>query len=164
MGVTFPEITINYIVDGNNAGPILTCSSLTQGSRGSVRYYINIISFQAAKLEGNYQQQKAAIQVFVDQSTQWNADPAVPERAKHQISIIKDDSDGYIFTISSEANVQNCYRGYGYGVEKVDGKYLVHVEFESCELPDAAAYNAVMQNLEAMALTAVLRVESAGKP
>lgn len=164
MGITFPEITIDYIVDENNAGPILNCNSASQGAHGSVRYSINIVAYQADKLEGIYQEQQASIQRFVDQSTGWNAEPDIPDEAKDEITIIKNDSEGYIFMISSEANVQNCYNGYGYGVEKVNGKYLIHIEYESCELPDAAAYKDVMENLEITAMRAIVRVDAESQP
>ena len=48
----------------------------------------------------------------------------------------------------------------GYGVEKVNGKYLVNIHYLSCELADTAAYKDVMNNLQTTAMIAALRVET----
>jgi hypothetical protein len=63
--------------------------------------------------------------------------------------------------ITGYANVQECLNGYGYGAEKVDGKYLVNVSFQSCELADTASYTAMLQNLETTAIAAIMRLEAA---
>ena len=164
-GITFPDITVSYNVDDIYNGPYLVCNSSSSGTHNlSVHYYINIVAYKAAKLDGFYQEVQTNIQGFVDQSTEWNADPDVPAEIKDEITFIRNDSDGYVFMITSYSNVQNCENGRGYGVEKVSGKYLVQVQFQSCELADAGAYTAVLKSLETAALAAIQRVEGAKKP
>jgi hypothetical protein len=164
-GITFPDITTSYNVDDIYDGPYLVCNSSSEGAHNlSVHYYINIVAYKADKLDAFYQELQTNIQGFVDQSTEWNADPDVPAEIKDEITFIRNDSDGYVFMITSFSNVQNCENGRGYGVEKVLGKYLVQVQFQSCELADAGAYTAVLKSLETAALAAIQRVEGASKP
>lgn len=164
-GITFPDITISYNVDDPYDGPYLICNSSSEGTHNlSVHYYMSIIAFKADKLDAVYQELQANIQGFVDQSTAWNALPNIPANAKDEITFIRNDRDGYVFMITSEANVQECENGRGYGAEKVMGKYLVNLGFQSCELADAAAYTAVLKSLETAALTAIQRVEGIRNP
>jgi len=157
--IAFSEISIGNLDDEINAGPYIMCNLSSQGAHGSIRASIYITAFQADKLDGLYQNQKTTIKSFVDQSTEWNSDPAVPEEVKDVISILYDDIDGYVFMITSEANVQNCYQGRGYGTLVLFDKYLANIQYESCELADTAAYVTLMQKLMAMAEVAALNVE-----
>ena len=75
------------------------------------------------------------------------------------IDIIRNDSNRYVIVISSESNVQHCYRGYGYGAEVLFGKYLVHIGFESCEKGYASEYVTLMKNLESAPIKAIYRIE-----
>ena len=164
-GITFLDITVSYIVDDTYDGPYLVCNLSSEGTHNlSVHYYINVVAYKADKLDAIYQELQTNIQGFVDQSTEWNADPDIPAEIKDEITFIRNDSDSYVFMITSWSNVQNCENGRGYGVEKVMGKYLVQVQFQSCELADAAAYTGVLKNLETAALAAIQRVEGASKP
>jgi hypothetical protein len=161
-GITFPDITTSYNVDAVYDGPYLVCSSTSEGAHNlSVHYYINIVAYKADKLDALYQDLQTNIRGFVDQSNEWNADPDVPAEIKEQITFIRNDSEGYVFMITGFSNVQNCENGRGYGVEKVLGKYLVQVQFQSCELADAGAYTDVLKSLETAALAAIQRVEGA---
>jgi hypothetical protein len=94
-GITFPDITVSYNVDDPYNGPYLVCNSSSEGAHGlSVHYYINIVAYQAAKLDAIYQEQQANIQGFVDQSNEWNADPDIPAEIKDEITFLRNDSDG----------------------------------------------------------------------
>jgi hypothetical protein len=163
-GVTFSDVTVDNFVDENLDGPYLICNSISASAHGSVEVYIGITTYKADKLEGAYQNLKTIIQGYVDQSTAWNADPVVPAEAKHEISMIMDTSEGYIFMITSQANVQNCFNGRGFGAEKVYGKYLVNIKYLSCELADTPAYVDMLERLETSALLAIERVEGANNP
>lgn len=164
-GITFPDITVSNIVDDTFDGPYLICNLSSEGTHNlSVHYYIHVAAYKADKLDTIYQEIQTNIQGFVDQSTKWNADPDLPAEIKDEITFIRNDSDGYVFMITSWSNVQNCENGRGYGVEKVMGKYLVQVDLQSCELENAAAYTAVLKNLETAALAAIQRMESASNP
>ena len=65
--------------------------------------------------------------------------------------------------ITSRANVQNCTMGRGYGTLMMF-KYLANIQYESCELPDTAAYTAHMNNLMATAVSAIMRVQTTYNP
>jgi hypothetical protein len=163
--ITFSDITVSYDVNDIYDGPYLICSSSSTGAHGlSENAYISIIAYKADEIGGFYLDMQKNIQGFVDQANEWNADPDLPAEAKDEVTFIRNDQNGYVFMISYEANVQKCYSGSGYGAELVNGKYLVHLSFQSCELADAAAYTAVMQALETAALTAIDRVEAARQP
>ena len=164
-GITFPDITVNYIVNDTYDGPFLVCNLSSEGTHNlSLKYYFNVGAYKSDKLDAIYQEIQTNIMGFVDQSNEWNADPDIPAEIKDEITFIRNDSDGYVFMITGWSNVQNCENGSGYGVEKVRGKYLVQVEFQSCDLTDAAAYTAVLKNLETAALAAIQRVEGASTP
>jgi hypothetical protein len=163
-GATFDNITVDYIVDDIYDGPYLICSFSTTGAHGlSETAYIRIVAYKADKLEGFYQDQQENIKGFVDQANNWNAQPDLPPNAKDEITFIRDDSDGYIFMITREANVQECINGDGYGAEKINGKYLVQLQFTSCE-GDAGAYVTAIQNLQTAATEAIKRVEASAQP
>ncbi len=163
-GVTFDTITVDYIVDEIYDGPYLICSFSGTGSKGlSETAYFRIVAYKADKLTQFYQELQTNIQGFVDQSTEWNALPDIPADAKDEITFIQNDSDGYIFMITKYANVQNCTIGDGYGAEKINEKYLVQLQFSSCE-GDAGAYMTTLENLQNAALEAILRVEESAQP
>ena len=162
-GMTFPSPYIggaefNEVFDG----PSLICSASSEGAHGlPVSAHIGITALKADKLEGRYQQAVESIRRFVDQANKRNAIPDVPPEARFEITFIRNDSDGYVFMITSQANVYDCLLGSGYGEEKIEGKYLVNIQFESCELGDAAAYTAALESLRTAALAAIERVETA---
>jgi len=161
-GVTFPspyigEQATNEVFDG----PSLICDSSTEGAHGlPVSAHIGITAYKADKLEEFYQQAVEGIRGFVDQANARNAIPDVPPDARFEITFIRNDKDGYVFMITSQANVYDCLDGSGYGEERVEGKYLVNLGFQSCE-GDAAAYTAALENLRTAALAAIERVETA---
>ena len=163
-GVTFPSPYVgDQVTDEVFDGPSLICDSSTEGAHGRpVSAHIGITAYQADKLEGFYQQAVEGIRGFVDQANAWNALPDVPPDARFEITFIQNDNDGYIFMITSQANVYDCLDGSGYGQAKVEGKYLVNLGFQSCE-GDAAAYTAALMNLRTAALAAIQRVETAGQ-
>jgi hypothetical protein len=161
-GVTFPSPYIgDPVTDVVFDGPSLICDSSTEGTHGlPVSAHIGITAYQADKLEGFYKQAVEGIRGFVDQANARNAIPDVPPDARYEITFIRNDNDGYIFMLTSQANVYDCLLGSGYGEEKVEGKYLVNLGFQSCE-GDAAAYTAALENLRTAALAAIQRVETA---
>lgn len=160
-GVTFPSISIGDQVTEVYDGPSLICHSSTEGAHGLPEIaHIGIIAYKADKLEEFYKQGMGSIKVFVDSANEWNAIPDIPPDARDEITFIRNDNDGYVFMITKEANVQGCLLGAGQGEEMVSGKYLVSLVFESCELSDAAAYTAALENLRTVALAAIQRLES----
>jgi hypothetical protein len=160
-GVTFPSISIGDQVTEVYDGPSLICHASTEGAHGLPEIaHIGITAFKADKLEEFYEQGMGSIKVFVDSANEWNAIPDLPSEARYEIDFILNDDDGYVFMITTEANVQGCLLGKGHGEEMVRGKYLVSLLFESCELGDAAAYTAALEKLRTAALAAILRLES----
>lgn len=165
-GISFKDsdITVDYIVDDMYDGPYLICNYSATGSHGlSETAYFSVIAYKAGKLDEFYQSLKESITGFVDQANEWNAQPDLPPEVKDEITFIRDDSDGYIFMITSESNVQGCLMGDGYGAEKINGKYLVKLQFSSCE-GDAGAYLDAFQNLKSAAEEAIKRVEASAQP
>jgi hypothetical protein len=163
-GVTFNNINVGYNVDDIYDGPSLVCSFTGTGSKGlSEIAYFRVGAYKAGPLLEIYQDQQKNIQGFVDQATEWNAQPDVPDSAKDTITFIRDDNVGYIFLITSEANVQGCLNGDGYGIENVDGRYLVQLTFNSCE-GDAGSYQTTLENLRNAARAAIRRVEGNAQP
>ena len=161
-GVTFPSPYIgDQVTDEVFDGPSLICDSSTEGAHGlPVNAHIGITAYKADKLEGFYQQAVEGIRGFVDQANERNAIPDVPADARFEITFIRNDNDGYVFMITGQANVYDCLLGSGYGEEKIEGKYLVNLGFQSCE-GDAAAYTAALESLRTAALAAIERVETA---
>jgi hypothetical protein len=165
-GISFKDndITVDYIVDDMYDGPYLICNYSSTGSHGlSETAYFSVIAYKAGKLDEFYLPLKENIKGFVDQANEWNAQPDLPSEVKDEITFIRDDSDGYIFMITSESNVQGCLMGDGYGAEKINGKYLVKLQFSSCE-GDAGAYLDAFQNLKTAAEEAIKRVEASAQP
>jgi hypothetical protein len=163
-GVTFSNINVGYTVTDVYDGPNLVCSLSTTGLHGlSESVYFRIVAYKAGPLLEFYQDLQKNIKGFVDQANEWNAQPDLPPEVKDEITFIHDDSDGYIFMITKEANIQKCINGDGYGVENVDGKYLVEYQFSSCE-GDAGAYITTIQNLQNAARAAIRRVEASTQP
>ena len=163
-GITFPDITVSYNVDDTYDGGYLICNYSGPGAQGSVTDYISVMAYKADKLNSAYNDLHASIQGFVDQANEWNSALKPGDPLIDTISDIRNDNNRYVIVISSVSNVQNCYRGYGYGAEKVMDKYLVHIGFESCEEGDTAAYTDLMDSLEYAALTAIERVEGVSIP
>jgi hypothetical protein len=160
-GMSFDTITVNYAIDETYDGPYLICSSSKPGSHDdTVHSYLYAIAYKEDKLAEFYQKEKDNLQGFVTQATEWNAQPDLPADLIDEITFIRNDANAYVFTISYDANVQNCYRGDGYGIEIVNHKYLVKLVYNSCELGSAADYAAEMSKLEEAALTAITRVEA----
>jgi len=160
-GVIFSDIQIYNTVDEINNGPSIICNSSSTGSHGETHASIIITSFQTNKLAGYYQDQKKTITTWVDEATQWNSDPGMPEEVKDVISILYDQPNGYIFMITSQ--MQDCVQGRGFGTMMLFNKYLANIQYSSCELADAGAYLIMMQNLQTAAMVAVGRVEEANK-
>lgn len=163
-GITFPDITVDYIVDDIYDGPYLTCSFSNIGSHGlSETAYISIGAYKPASLDEFYLDHQQNIQGFVDQAAEWNAYPDLSPDLKKEITFLSKNEDGYVFLITGLANVQNCLNGKGYGVEKVNGKYLVQLTFNSCE-GDAGSYQTTFLNMWNAATDAINRVEAKANP
>jgi hypothetical protein len=163
-GIIFNPISYDYIVDDVYDGPNLICSYSTEGAHGlSETDYIRIVAYKAEKLEGFYQDLKENINGYIVQANEWNAHPDLPADAKDEITMIRDDDDGYVFMITKNANVQGCTKGDGYGVEKVNGKYLVQILFSSCE-GTSPSYLAQIKYLQSTAAEAIKRVEANAQP
>jgi hypothetical protein len=163
VGITFSDIWVGRAQDENVEGPILHCELSSDGPHGSIQASLGIETYKADKLEAAYQNQRTTIQVNVTSANEWNNQPDMPEDVKYVISTLYDDVDGYIFMITSEANMENCFDGNGYGSMMLFDKYLANFHYSSCELADTAAYVAMMSSLEQAAINATLRVENANK-
>jgi hypothetical protein len=161
-GIIFPNVTTQYVVDEIYDGPSINCFLSTEGAHGSIQITISIAAYQAGQLDRYYQSQKTTIQSYVDQSTEWNnSDPEMPEDVKDSIKMLFDDQDAYVFMITSDANVQACIQGRGYGTLKLFDRYLVNLQYVSCELANAESFNTAMDNLATAAINAALRVNIA---
>ena len=148
-GVTFPPPSFGYEVDDLHNGPYVYCSFSHEGAHGlSEDAYIGIMTLQPDRLDGAYEQAFDGINGFLGQARERNAIPDIPAEARDEILLIRDDDDGLLFMITSQSNVYNCLFGAGHGAEKVNGKYLVITNYESCELGDAAAYTAMLKSLQ----------------
>jgi hypothetical protein len=164
-GVTFTTTHVGYNTDNIYDGPSLTCHTSSTGAHGlSEAAYIGILALKPDELEKSYQEKKAVNQGFVDSANEWNADPKLPAELLAKITFLDDDADTYTFMITQYSNVQECVLGTGYGVEKINGKYLVEVTFTSCELGDSAAYGERMGRMVLAALDAVARIDGEIKP
>jgi hypothetical protein len=163
-GVTFNPISYGNTVDDIYDGPNLTCSYSSTGAHGlSETNYIRIVAYKADQLEGFYSDLKENINGYIVQSNEWNAHPDLPADAKNEITMIRDDADGYVFMITKNANVQGCTKGDGYGVEKVAGKYLVQILFSSCE-GTAPSYLTTIKYMQSIAAEAIARLEASPQP
>lgn len=163
-GIIFNPINIAKYVDDIYDGPSLTCSYSTTGAHGlSETVYISIVAYKADQLEGFYQGLKENFTGYIDQANEWNAHPDLSAEMKNEITMLRDDSDGYVFLITKYANVQDCTKGDGYGVEKVNGKYLIKILFSSCE-SDAPGYLATFKYIQSIAEGAIKRIEAGAQP
>jgi hypothetical protein len=163
-GINFDTITIAKDDDDIYDGPSLICSCSKEGAHGlSETLFINIAAYKADMLVGFYLDFKDNISGYIDQSNEWNAQPDLPEEAKDEITMLRDDSDGYVFMITKNANFQDCTLGKVYGVEKVYGKYLIQVMFSSCE-GDTSSYLDAVNNLKSAAEVAIYRIETGAQP
>jgi hypothetical protein len=163
-GIIFDPISFDSMVDDYYDGPYITCSYSTTNTYGlSETVYLSITAYKPDKLEEFYQDTKDNISGYVAQSNEWNAHPDLSAEMKDVITMLRDDEDGYIFMIAKNANVQGCTRGDGYGVEKINDKYLVKLIFTSC-VSDASSYPVSMNYLKSIAEAAVTRVESGAQP
>ncbi len=164
-GVTFASPTIGDEVNEVFDGPSLICSASGEGAHGLSEFaLIGITAYKADKLEEFYREGRDSNEEWVAHANEWNALPGLPPDARKEIDLILNDEDGYVFMITTEANVQGCLAGTGFGTEIVGGKYLVHIAFESCELGDAAAYTAALESLRTAALAAIERLEGEAGP
>ncbi|MHC1741369.1 MAG: hypothetical protein AB9897_09700 [Anaerolineaceae bacterium] len=158
-GVVFQNKNVGYTVTDVFDGNSLTCHTSSTGAHGlSEMVNFSIYTLKPSSLDALYEEKKSVDSGFVEQANEWNALPDLPADIRDEITFIRDDGDGYIFLITSWANVQNCVNGDGYGVEKVNGKYLVVLSFTSCE-GDAGSYLATMQNMRQASLAAIQRIE-----
>lgn len=167
-GVTFTTTHVGYNTDNIYAGPSLTCHTSTTGAHGlSEVAYIGILALKPDELEKAYLEKRTVNQGFVATANEWNATPDHSPELIANITFLSDMDDleyAYTFMITQYSNVQECLLGTGYGVEKINGKYLVELKFESCELGDAAAYQSMLENLHAAALAAIQRIDGEIKP
>ncbi|NJD59546.1 MAG: hypothetical protein FIA98_09130 [Anaerolineae bacterium] len=163
-GITLDSITTGNSVDEIYDGPYINCNYSTTGAHGlSETAYISIIAYKADMLDGFYMDLKDNLSGYVDQSNEWNAQPDLPAEAMDVIDMLRDDSDGYVFMITKDANVQGCKLGKGYGTEMVNGKYLVQIMFSSCE-GDTSSYLAALDSLKSAAEVAIYRIETGTQP
>jgi hypothetical protein len=156
-GLDITNALVDYYTDDPNKGPYLSC-------RNGVADGFSVTTWSdPAQLNTFFQKQSAVDQGFVDQANQWNSGLADPSLTQH-VTLIRHDSNRYVVTITGYSNVQNCIEGIGLGYEMVEGRFGVQMKYNldgNCG-PSESAYPAMMQELEARALTAIARVE--GKP
>ena len=161
-GWPFTDISVGNVVTDVFDGPSLICNVSDTGEHGLAEdAYISILALKKDKLEEFYQEKQQNNKGFVDQANEWNALPDLPASSRNEITFIRDDEDGYIFMITTEASVQKCIEGRGYGIEKIYDRYLVETYFSSCKLRDAGTYTTALRTLQETALRAIQRVEEA---
>jgi len=167
-GVTFTTTHVGYNTEGIANGPSMTCHTSSTGAHGlSEVAYIGILALKPDELEKAYQEKITVNQGFVATAKEWNATPDHSPELIANINFFSDMDDleyAYTFMITQYSNVQECLLGDGHGVEKINGKYLVEVNFTSCELGDTAAYESMMEKLHAAALDAIKRIDGEIKP
>ncbi len=121
-----------------------------------------------AQLEAAFQEARAVSQGFVDQANEWNAQPDLDPAQRMHVNVLYDNSDGYLFVTTQYSNVFNCVSGLGLGDEIVDGLFEVHLNYTSpnakCGPSDLDAYVVMLEKLEAAAMAAIDRLESAAGP
>jgi len=161
-GWPFTDISVGNVVTDVFDGPSLICNVSGTGEHGGSEVaYISILTLKKDKLEELYLEKQQFIKGDVDRAIEWNALPDLPASSRNEITFIRDDEDGYIYMITFEANVDKCLDGRGYGVEKINDRYLVEIQFMSCELGNAGAYTTALITLQQTALRAIQRVEEA---
>lgn len=155
-GLVFPDMTT-----GNNEfdpydGPSLICNSSATGSHElNERMYLSIQKMLPDRINAAFEEQKGMHKAFVDEAIAWKEKNPT---AGSEVAKIRDDANGYIYLVITQANVQGCVLGEGYGAEIVDN-YLVNSYFSSCE-GDAASYSKAVETLRETARKAIERVEN----
>jgi hypothetical protein len=129
---------------------------VTTGSHGlNEIHHVNINKYQLESINTAFEVQKAVYITIVDDAVAWKEKNPT---AGTDVVMIRDDEGGYVYLILTNASVQGCLVGEGYGVEKID-QYLVNLNFSSCE-GDVAYYRATIETLRVTARLAVERVEN----
>lgn len=155
-GLTFTDITAGLNDFEPYDGPSLICHSSTTGSHGlSEVNHLNINKMLSDHINTAFDDQKTTHKIFIDQAIAWKEKNPT---AGTEVVKIRDDATGYIYIILTEANVQGCLLGEGYGVEILNN-YLINYLFSSCE-GDAASYTKAMETLQKTAQQAIERINT----
>lgn len=154
-GLAFPNITI-----GNNTfdpydGPSLICNSVSTGGNGLNEIsHFNIDAIKPAFMTSTFEDQKSVYKSIVDDAIAWKEKNPT---ASTEVIMLQEDKDAYIYLIITNANVQGCILGEGYGVEIIEN-YLVNYNFSSCE-GDSYTYMKAIEALQQSAGMAIDRLE-----
>lgn len=159
-GLEFPNITT-----GNNTfdpydGPSLICNLTTTGEHGLTETrHLNINAIKPAFITSSYEEQKSVYKPIVDDAVAWKEKNPT---ASTEVIMLQEDEDAYIYLILTNANVQGCILGEGYGVEIIEN-FLVNYNFSSCE-GDSYSYVKSIEALQQTARSAIDRLNKSQQP
>ena len=159
-GLVFPDITtVNSNFDPYD-GPSLVCNSTASGEQGlnEIRSF-NINTIKPAFTTSSFEDQKSVYKPIVDDALAWKAKNPT---SSTEVIMLQDDESGYIYVILTNANVQGCILGEGYGVEIIEN-YLVNYNFSSCE-GDSYSYIKSIEVLQQAARSAIDRLHKSQQP
>lgn len=154
-GFSFENITTDFNTNDPFDGPLIICNSTSAGSNGlNEIYHVDVHTIKPEFLNSSFEEQKSVWKPFIDDSIKWREKNPT---AGTEVVTIQDNETGYIYLILTDANVQKCQLGEGYGTEIIDS-YLVNLQFSSCE-SDKSAYMLAIEMLRDTARKAIKRVE-----
>ena len=159
-GLVFPNITTGTSSFDPYDGPSLICNSTATGEHGlSEIRHININTIKPAFKTSSFEDQKSVYKPIVENAVAWKAKNPT---ASTEVIMLQEDEGAYIYLILTNANVQECVLGEGYGVEIID-HYLVNYNFSSCE-GDSFSYVKSIEDLQKTARLAIDRLQKGQKP
>jgi len=159
-GLVFPDITTGNSNFDPYDGPSLVCNSTASGEQGlnEIRSF-NINTIKPAFTTSSFEDQKSVYKPIVDDALAWKAKNPT---SSTEVIMLQDDESGYIYVILTNANVQGCILGEGYGVEIIEN-YLVNYNFSSCE-GDSYSYIKSIEVLQQAARSAIDRLHKSQQP
>lgn len=153
-GMTFDNITAEFNTSDPFDGPFLICNSTTTGGNGlNEIHQLDVHAVKPEFLTSSFAEQKSVWKPIIDDAIAWKEKNPT---ASTEVIMIRDDEGGYIYLVLTNANVQGCLLGEGYGSE-IFNSYLVNMQFSSCE-GNAAEYLQAIEKLRDTARKAVERV------
>lgn len=154
-GILFQNITsaINNYDPFN--GPYLICNSTSTAANGlNEIHHVDVHAVKPEFLASSFEDQKGVWKPKIDDAIAWKEKNPT---ASTEIIMIRDDETGYIYIVLTNANVQGCLLGEGYGTE-IAGSYLVNLQFSSCA-GNSAEYLRMIESLRDTARKVIERVE-----
>ena len=157
---SFPNITTGSNDYDFYNGPYLICNSNRTGEHGITEtMHFSITAIKSESISSKFEEQKAVFQTIVDEALDWKERNPT---AGTDVVKIRDEADGYIYLILTNATAQNCLLGEGYGVEIVNDYQILYL-FSSCAGSEAD-YTEAMDSLSMAAYNAISRLENGKNP